>query len=90
MGFGYQPNNPESQPGPQPGPEQNCSSESQMPPQSSDNCACDHQAALISADIDAGQSGVQIDVDVLGVNVADVSLGLGGFDLPVDDILHHC
>ena len=38
-------------------------------------------AALISADIDAGASGVQANIDALGHDLADVSIGLGALDL---------
>ena len=38
------------------------------------------QAALASFDVDAGLSGVQASADVLGKDVADVSIGLGALD----------
>jgi hypothetical protein len=40
----------------------------------------DLPAALISADLDAGASGVSADVDLLGADLADASLGLGAVD----------
>jgi hypothetical protein len=70
----------------------NCQPDS--PPQSS--CAsppqdaggdsdCQH-GALISADIQADH-GLQIDVDALGFNVADISVDLGGVDGSLSDLL---
>jgi hypothetical protein len=40
----------------------------------------DLPAALISADLDAGTSGVSVGVDLLGTDLVDVSLGLGALD----------
>ena len=40
----------------------------------------DLPAALVSADIDAGTAGVSAGVDLLGTDLADVSVGLGALD----------
>lgn len=40
----------------------------------------DLPAALISADLDAGTSGVSAGVDLLGTDSVDVSIGLGAVD----------
>ena len=40
----------------------------------------DLPAALISADIDAGTSGVSAGADLLGADLVDVSVGLGAVD----------
>ena len=40
----------------------------------------DLPAALISADLDAGASGVAAGVDLLGTDLVDVSIGLGAVD----------
>jgi hypothetical protein len=45
------------------------------------------QAAIISADIDAGTSGIMLKSDVLGSDFADVSVGLGAVDGAVDTVL---
>jgi hypothetical protein len=59
--------------------------------QGPDSCGCDdaQQAALISADVDANQGGVQIDAGAAGVNVADISVdGIDTGGVLVNDILH--
>jgi hypothetical protein len=45
------------------------------------------QAALISADIDAGTNGVNLTSDVLGSDFVDVSVGLGAVDGAVGTVL---
>jgi hypothetical protein len=74
---GTTPNNP-SNPAT---PSDNCSS----PPQSScsppaESTACDaHQAALI--DLNVGTTnGLTVDLDAVGLNVADIAVDLGGVD----------
>lgn len=49
-------------------------------PQDSETGTDAPQPALISANIDAGTSGITADVDALGKNLADVSIGLGALD----------
>ena len=64
------------------------------PPQSAPqgDCGCPsesgsntdaQQAAIISADLDAGTSGIKLMTDVLGSDFIDASVGLGA----VDDLL---
>jgi hypothetical protein len=60
-----------------------CGSQPPTPPQSQcppatpqpSDCACDQHAALIDLDVGT-DNGLQIDADVLGIDVADVSIGL--------------
>lgn len=50
----------------------------------------DLPAALISAELDAGTSGVSAGADLLGSDLLDVSIGLGAVDSVlglVDDVL---
>jgi hypothetical protein len=67
------PTSPPSNSSPTSPPSQGCDS----------NCDAQH-AALISADVDAGSSGLQVTVDILGHNLADVSIGLGLVDSVLD------
>jgi hypothetical protein len=63
-------------------PQNSCAS----PPQDANgDCDCQH-GALISADIQTDH-GLQIDVDALGFNVADISVDLGGVDGLLSDLL---
>jgi hypothetical protein len=62
------------------------------PPQSAPQGACGcpsesngsnadcQQAAIVSADIDAGTSGIKVTTDVLGSDFVDISVGLGAVD----------
>lgn len=57
------------------------------PPSSEAGTDAPH-AALIAADIDAGASGVQANIDALGHDLADASIGLGALDLgAIDNVL---
>jgi hypothetical protein len=69
-------------PAPQPAPQGDCG----CPPESGSNTDAT-QAAIISADIDAGTSGIMLQTDVLGSDFADVSVGFGAVDGVVDTVL---
>jgi hypothetical protein len=70
-------------PPPQSAPQEGCG----CPPESNgSNADCQH-AAIISADIDAGTSGIKVMTDVLGSDFIDVSVGLGAVDGLVDTVL---
>lgn len=51
---------------------------------SADSSGDAQHAALLSADIDAGLSGILASADVLGQDLADVSIGLGLVDTVLD------
>jgi hypothetical protein len=68
------------------------------PPQSAPqgDCGCPsessgstdtQQAAIISADLDVGTSGIKLMTDVLGSDFVDASVGLGAVDGVVDTVL---
>jgi len=50
------------------------------PPESNGSSTDCQQAAIISADLDAGTSGIKLMTDVLGSDFVDVSVGLGAVD----------
>jgi len=74
---------PPQSPPPEPTPQGNCGCQ----PDSGSNTADATHASIISADIDAGTSGIMLKSDVLGSDFADVSVGLGTVDGAVDTVL---
>jgi hypothetical protein len=54
------------------------------PAPGSDPTIAAHDAPLLSANIDAGLSGILAGADVLGQDLADVSIGLGLVDTVLD------
>lgn len=70
-------------PPPQSAPEPDCG----CPPDSNGSNADATHASIISADIDAGTSGITVMSDVLGSDFADVSIGFGAVDGVVDTVL---
>jgi hypothetical protein len=69
-------------PPPQSAPQNDCG----CPSESGSN-TCAQQAAIISADIDAGTSGIKLMTDVLGHDFIDASVNLGAVDGVLDTVL---
>jgi hypothetical protein len=69
-------------PPPQSAPQGDCG----CPSESGSNTGA-QQAAIISADLDAGTSGIKLTTDVLGSDFVDASVGLGAVDGVVDTVL---
>jgi hypothetical protein len=70
-------------PPPQSAPQGGCG----CPSENGSNAVDATHASIISADIDAGTSGIMLKTDVLGSDFADVSVGLGAVDGVVDTVL---
>jgi hypothetical protein len=69
-------------PPPQPTPQGDCG----CPSESGSNTDAT-QAAIISADLDAGTSGIKLMTDVLGSDFVDASVGFGAVDGVLDTVL---